>query len=241
MNTMRYSLFIGLCLVLTMPLAAQTVERTGRLLFGLGLGLRAGEDEISWAKKGQSVLVPGEPLMSFTASAAWILDETFRVQTEIHYVVWEHHLPEIPFDELPPHSIREEDFQYARTSIGPRDMLEIPILLAWRPPLGGFPLRVLGGPMIGFVPGGAGDARLYVLYTGQPRDLPVVELRRGDVGPIFFGLETGLQLETALSTSFALQTDIRYVHQLSPFVDEDFLTWNLPDGLRLRLGVMYRL
>lgn len=240
MNALRYSLCIGLCLVLTVPLAAQPDDGAGRFLFGLGLGLRAGEDEISWARKGQSFLDPAEPLMSFTASAAWILDENFRVQAELHYEAWEHHLPEVPFDELPPHSIREEDFQYARVSIGPRDILEIPILLAWRPPLGGFPLRLLGGPMIGIVPGGAGDARLYVLYTGQPRDLPVVELRKGDVGPVFFGFEAGLQLETALSTRFALQTDLRFVHQFTPFVDEDFVTWNIPDGLRLRLGVMYR-
>lgn len=238
MSTLRHILFFLLLSSIATTASAQV--EGGRWMIGLGFAERAGDRALSYMDKSRVMRAPSDPFIMASAAVSYILTEDLRLHAELHYNLWEQLLPELTYAQLPPSHVRREDFQHAHISLGVTDFIEIPLLVSWRLPVGSLPLRVLAGPLLGIVPGGEGDVHLYVMHSAQPRELPVEEIRNGDFAPIFFGAEAGLQLETALSATVALQTDVRFVHQFTPFVDEDFVTWNIPDGIRLRLGVMYR-
>ncbi|MBE0642616.1 MAG: hypothetical protein IH600_00885 [Bacteroidetes bacterium] len=224
------------------PVSAQeTPVASARWMFGISFSERAGEGAVSFVDKSVTIRYADHPFIMLGAAAVYSLSDDLRIQGELHYNLWEQALPELTYDQLPPSSITREAFQFADVTVGTTGLLDIPILLSWRLPTGTLPLRLLAGPMLGVAQDGAGQVHLYVFHDDQPRDISIEELRQGDIAPLWFGMEAGLQLETALSSHFAIQTDIRYQHQFTPLIDEDFVTWSIPDALRLRLAVMVRM
>ncbi len=241
MSVSRGILAMFILAFMTGPLPAQSAGDTpAPWTFGVNLATRAGESVISWTDKSRSITHPDFAQISLGFAGTYAFADDIRLQAEVHVNLSEHDFPELRYEDLPPTSIPEDQIHVAYLTIDSRHLVEIPVLVAWRLPLGGFPLRLLAGPMFTFAPWGAGKAHLYVMHDGQPRDIPIDEIARGDVAPFSVGLETGLQLETAVNRHVAIQTDLRYSHQFTPYVEEDFVTWNIPDALRLRLGVMFR-